>query len=129
MGLVMIGVVIFSFVVVLLLVMIFAIILYWLSGGGWNGGAFKFMILSMVALLFVYIVSIARIIRGFMIEVLYFNFIRIVRAKGLFMRRIILRYVLKFVLLFVFFYMGFVFVGIIIGFMVIEIIYGLSGIG
>ncbi|HGY8447480.1 TPA: ABC transporter permease subunit, partial [Escherichia coli] len=39
MGLAMTGVVIPSFVVAPLLVMIFAIILHWLPGGGWNGGA------------------------------------------------------------------------------------------
>ena len=50
MGLAMTGVVIPSFVVAPLLVMIFAIILHWLPGGGWNGGALKFMILPMVAL-------------------------------------------------------------------------------
>lgn len=69
MGLAMTGVVIPSFVVAPLLVMIFAIILHWLPGGGWNGGALKFMILPMVALSLAYIASIARITRGSMIEV------------------------------------------------------------
>lgn len=129
MGLAMTGVVIPSFVVAPLLVMIFAIILHWLLGGGWNGGALKFMILLMVALLLAYIASIARITCGFMIEVLHFNFICTAWAKGLLMRRIILRYALKLALLLVLFYMGFAFVGIITGFMVIETIYGLLGIG
>ena len=82
MGLAMTGVVIPSFVVAPLLVMIFAIILHWLPGGGWNGGALKFMILPMVALSLAYIASIARITRGSMIEVLHSNFIRTARAKG-----------------------------------------------
>lgn len=80
MGLAMTGVVIPSFVVAPLLVMIFAIILHWLPGGGWNGGALKFMILPMVALSLAYIASIARITRGSMIEVLHSNFIRTARA-------------------------------------------------
>lgn len=63
--------------------------LHWLPGGGWNGGALKFMILPMVALSLAYIASIARITRGSMIEVLHSNFIRTARAKGLPMRRII----------------------------------------
>ncbi len=42
-----------------------------------------------------YIASIARITRGSMIEVLHSNFIRTARAKGLPMRRIILRHALK----------------------------------
>ena len=105
MGLAMTGVVIPSFVVAPLLVMIFAIILHWLPGGGWNGGALKFMILPMVALSLAYIASIARITRGSMIEVL------------------------KPALLPVLSYMGPAFVGIITGSMVIETIYGLPGIG
>ena len=95
MGVAMTGVVIPSFVVAPLLVMIFAITLHWLPGGGWNGGALKFMILPMVALSLAYIASIARITRGSMIEVLHSNFIRTARAKGLPMRRIILRHALK----------------------------------
>lgn len=95
MGVAMTGVVIPSFVVAPLLVMIFAITLHWLPGGGWNGGALKFMILPMVALSTAYIASIARITRGSMIEVLHSNFIRTARAKGLPMRRIILRHALE----------------------------------
>ena len=117
MGLAMTGVVIPSFVVAPLLVMIFAIILHWL------------MILPMVALSLAYIASIARITRGSMIEVLHSNFIRTARAKGLPMRRIILRHALKPALLPVLSYMGPAFVGIITGSMVIETIYGLPGIG
>ena len=118
MGLAMTGVVIPSFVVA-----------HWLPGGGWNGGALKFMILPMVALSLAYIASIARITRGSMIEVLHSNFIRTARAKGLPMRRIILRHALKPALLPVLSYMGPAFVGIITGSMVIETIYGLPGIG
>ncbi len=76
-----------------------------------------------------YIASIARITRGSMIEVLHSNFIRTARAKGLPMRRIILRHALKPALLPVLSYMGPAFVGIITGSMVIETIYGLPGIG
>ncbi|WP_116290412.1 ABC transporter permease subunit, partial [Klebsiella pneumoniae] len=71
----------------------------------------------------------ARITRGSMIEVLHSNFIRTARAKGLPMRRIILRHALKPALLPVLSYMGPAFVGIITGSMVIETIYGLPGIG
>ena len=124
MGLAMTGV-----VVAPLLVMIFAIMLHWLPGGGWNGGALKFMILPMVALSLAYIASIARITRGSMIEVLHSNFIRTARSKVLPMRRIILRHALKPALLPVLSYMGPAFVGIITGSMVIETIYGLPGIG
>ncbi|WP_333890752.1 ABC transporter permease subunit [Atlantibacter subterraneus] len=71
---------------------------------------------------------VARITRGSMIEVLHSNFIRTARAKGLPMRRIVLRHALKPALLPVLSYMGPAFVGIITGSMVIETIYGLPGI-
>ncbi|MBK4783217.1 MAG: oligopeptide ABC transporter permease OppB [Pantoea sp. Pent] len=125
MGVAMTGVVIPSFVVAPLLVLIFAITLRWLPGGGWNGGQWNYMLLPMVALSLAYIASIARITRGSMIEVMHSNFIRTARAKGLPLRRIVLRHALKPVLS----YMGPAFVGIITGSMVIESIYGLPGIG
>ncbi len=117
-----------QFVVAPLLVMIFAIILHWLPGGGWNGGALKFMILPMVALSLAYIASIARITRGSMIEV-YTPTLFVLPERKLPMRRIILRHALKPALLPVLSYMGPAFVGIITGSMVIETIYGLPGIG
>ncbi|MGK3141962.1 oligopeptide ABC transporter permease OppB [Pantoea sp. C2G6] len=129
MGVAMTGVVIPSFVVAPLLVLLFAISLKWLPGGGWNGGQWNYMLLPMVALSLAYIASIARITRGSMIEVMHSNFIRTARAKGLPLRRIVLRHALKPALLPVISYMGPAFVGIITGSMVIESIYGLPGIG
>ena len=129
MGVAMTGVVIPSFVVAPLLVLVFAITLKWLPGGGWNGGQWNYMLLPMVALSLAYIASIARITRGSMIEVMHSNFIRTARAKGLPLRRIVMRHALKPALLPVISYMGPAFVGIITGSMVIESIYGLPGIG
>ncbi len=120
MGFAMTGVVIPSFVVAPLLVLVFAIILKWLPGGGWNGGA-PYIILPMVALSLAYIASIARITRGSMIEVLHSNFIRTARAKGLPLRTIVLRHALKPALLPVLSYMGPAFVGIITGSMVLKL--------
>ena len=129
MGVAMTGIVIPSFVVAPLLVLLFSITLKWLPGGGWNGGQWNYMLLPMVALSLAYIASIARITRGSMIEVMHSNFIRTARAKGLPLRRIVMRHALKPALLPVISYMGPAFVGIITGSMVIESIYGLPGIG
>lgn len=101
-----------------------------LPGGGWNGGALKFMILPMVALSLAYIASIARITRGSMIEVLHSNFYsycpgeRVTYAADHFTPRIANPALLPCSL-----YMGPAFVGIITGSIVIETIYGLPGIG
>ncbi|HDR1021935.1 TPA: oligopeptide ABC transporter permease OppB, partial [Pasteurella multocida] len=125
----MTGVVIPNFVVAPLLVLVFSISLQWLPSGGWEGGAFKFMLMPMIALCLSYIASIARITRGSMIEVLHSNFIRTAKAKGLPMRRILLKHALRPALLPVISYMGPAFVGIITGSMVIESIFGIPGIG
>lgn len=129
MGVAMTGVVIPSFVVAPLLVMLFAISLRWLPGGGWNGGALQYVLLPMLALSLSYIASIARIMRGSMIEVMHSNFIRTARAKGLSISRVVLRHALRPALLPVISFMGPAFVGIITGSMVIESIFGLPGIG
>ncbi|MFC0309838.1 oligopeptide ABC transporter permease OppB [Gallibacterium trehalosifermentans] len=125
----MTGIVVPSFVVAPLLVLIFSIILQWLPSGGWNNGQFIYMLMPMAALSLSYIASIARIMRSSMIEVLHSNFIRTAKAKGLPMRRIVLKHALRPALLPVISYMGPAFVGIITGSMVIESIFVLPGIG
>ena len=125
----MTGVVVPSFVVAPLLVLIFSITLKLLPSGGWNNGQFIYMLMPMVALSLSYIASIARIMRCSMIEVLHSNFIRTAKAKGLPMRRIVLKHALRPALLPVISYMGPAFVGIITGSMVIESIFVLPGIG
>ncbi len=129
MGIAMTGVVIPAIVIAPLLVLIFAITLHWLPGGGWNGGALHYMILPMVALSTAYIASIARIMRGSMIDVMHSDFIRTARAKGVSRYQIVLRHAFKPAMLPVISYLGPAFVGIITGSMVIESIYGLPGIG
>ncbi len=125
----MTGVVIPSFVKAPLLVLIFAIILQWLPAGGWNDGALKNLVLPVAALALAYVASIARIMRGSMIEVMNSQYIRTAKAKGLPMRQIVMRHALRPALLPVISYLGPAFVGIITGSIVIETIFGLPGIG
>ena len=124
-----IGVVIPSFVKAPLLVLIFAITLKWLPGGGWNDGAAQNLILPVTALALAYTASIARIMRGSMIEVMNSQYIRTARSKGLPMQRIVLKHALRPAMLPVISYLGPAFVGIITGSIVIETIFGLPGIG
>ncbi|MFO6424332.1 oligopeptide ABC transporter permease OppB [Motilimonas sp. KMU-193] len=125
----MVGVVIPSFVLAPVLVLIFAIGLKWLPAGGWNGGAVQFMVLPVIGMMMHYISSIARIMRGSMIEVMSSNFIRTARAKGLSTAYIVSRHALRPAILPVVSYLGPAFVGIITGSVVIETIFGLPGIG
>lgn len=129
MGFAMTGVVIPSFVIAPLLVLLFSLGLKLLPAGGWNDGSLINMALPVSALAIAYTASIARITRGSMIEVLHSNFIRTARAKGLPLRRIVLRHALKPAMLPVISYLGPAFVGIITGSIVIETIFGLPGIG
>lgn len=129
MGFAMTGVVIPSFVIAPLLVLLFSLGLKLLPAGGWNDGSLINMLLPVSALAIAYTASIARITRGSMIEVLHSNFIRTARAKGLPLRRIVLRHALKPAMLPVISYLGPAFVGIITGSIVIETIFGLPGIG
>ena len=129
MTLAMLGVVMPSFVLAPVLTLIFAIGLKWLPAGGWNGGQLQFMILPVIGMTMYYISSIARIMRGSMIETRNSNFIRTARAKGLPLHYIILRHALRPAMLPVVSYLGPAFVGIIIGSVVIETIFGLPGIG
>ena len=125
----MVGVVIPSFVLAPILVLIFAITLKWLPAGGWNDGAAPYLVLPVIGMMMHYIATIARITRGSMIETMNANFIRTARAKGLPLRRIILRHALRPAMLPVVSYLGPAFVGIITGSVVIETIFGLPGIG
>ncbi|BES69371.1 oligopeptide ABC transporter permease OppB [Marinobacter nanhaiticus D15-8W] len=129
MSLAMTGVVIPSFVLAPLLILIFAVHYRWLPAGGWQGGQWMFLILPVIAMAAHYVSSIARIMRGSMIEVMHSNFIRTARAKGLPARYIIWRHALRPALLPVISYLGPAFVGIITGSVVIETIFGLPGIG
>ena len=129
MALAMLGVVMPGFVLAPVLTLVFAIYLRWLPAGGWNGGQLPYLILPVIGMTMYYISSIARIMRGSMIETMNSNFIRTARAKGLPLRHIILRHALRPAMLPVVSYLGPAFVGIITGSVVIETIFGLPGIG
>ncbi|ADN77502.1 binding-protein-dependent transport systems inner membrane component [Ferrimonas balearica DSM 9799] len=129
MSLAMVGVVLPSFVLAPVLVMIFAVGLNWLPAGGWNDGHWTNLVLPVSAMAILYMASIARIMRGSMIEVLHSPFIRTCHAKGLPMRYIIFKHALKPAMLPVVSYLGPAFVGIITGSVVIETVFGIPGIG
>jgi len=140
-----------NFVVAPLLILLFTLVLGWLPGGGWEGGVsveecaeanrlcfglpwggawrFDYLIMPVIALSTSYMASIARITRSSMLEVLNSNFIRTAKAKGLSMRRIVLRHALKPTLLPVLSYLGPAFVGMITGSVLIDVFFSTGGIG
>ena len=118
-----------NFVMAPILVLIFTLWLGWLPGGGWQGGQWQYLVMPVIALSTSFMASIARITRSSMLEVLNAGFIRTARAKGLPMRRIVMRHALKPALLPVISYLGPAFVGMITGSVVIDIYFSTGGIG
>lgn len=118
-----------NFVMAPLLVIVFTLWLGWLPGGGWRGGQAEYLVLPVIALSTSYMASIARITRSSMLEVLNAGFIRTAKAKGLPMRRVIMRHALKPAMLPVISYLGPAFVGMITGSVLIDVFFSTGGIG
>jgi oligopeptide transport system permease protein len=89
------GSVVPSFVIGTVLILVFALWLHWLPAGGWQDFAPQFMVLPIALLTLINVATIARVMRGSLIEVLHSNFIRTARAKGLPTRVVVLRHALK----------------------------------
>ncbi|MEL0622982.1 oligopeptide ABC transporter permease OppB [Marinomonas arenicola] len=124
-----IGMVLPNFVIAPLCILFFSINYHWLPAGGWNGGAWPYLIMPVIAMSTSYIAQIARITRGSMIETMHSNFIRTARAKGLPKSHIIIRHALRPTMLPVVSYLGPAFVGIITGSVVVDQFFGTGGIG
>ncbi|MGV0819108.1 oligopeptide ABC transporter permease OppB [Martelella sp. AMO21009] len=119
-----------NFVMAPILVLICTLWLRWLPGGGWEGlGHPAYMVMPVIALSTSYMASLARITRSSMLEVLNSNHIRTAKAKGLPMRRVVMKHALKPSLLPVISYLGPAFVGMITGSVVIDMYFSTGGIG
>lgn len=118
-----------SFVIGPVLVLVFAILLKWLPAGGWDDFAPQFMVLPVALLTFINVATIARVMRGSLIEVMHSNFIRTARAKGLPTRLVVLRHALKPALLPVISVVGPLAIGSITAALVTETVFSLPGIG
>ena len=118
-----------SFVLGPVLVLVFALWLRWLPAGGWEDFKWQFMVLPIALLTFINVATIARVMRGSMIEVLHSNFIRTARAKGLPTRVVVYRHALKPALLPVVSVLGPLAISSITSALVTETIFSLPGIG
>ncbi len=129
MGIAMTGISVPTFVTAPLLILVFAVYAGILPAGGWNGGAWRNLVLPVAVLALPQVAYIARLTRGAMIEVLRSDYIRTARAKGLSTRAIVLRHALKPSLLPVLSYLGPAVAAVLTGSLVVEQIFGLPGIG
>jgi oligopeptide transport system permease protein len=123
------GSVVPSFVLGPVLVLVFALWLHWLPAGGWDNFSPQFMVLPVALLTFINVATIARVMRGSLIEVLHSNFIRTARAKGLPTRVVVMRHALKPALLPVISVIGPLAISSITAALVTETIFSLPGIG
>ena len=129
MGISMTGIMIPNFVIAPLLTLVFGLMLHWLPVGGWGDGDVSHIVLPVIALALYPLSSIARLMRGSMIEILRTNYLRTARAKGLPERITLLRHALKPALLPVISYLGPAVINTITGSVVVEQIFGIPGIG
>ena len=123
------GIAVPSFVVLPFLGLVFGVHLHWLPVAGWEGGAVRYLILPVMALALPPLAYIARLTRGSMLEVLNMDYIRTAHAKGLPLRRIVLRHALKPALIPVASFLVPAVAAVMTGSLVVESIAGLPGIG
>ncbi len=125
----MTGIVIPGFVMAPLLVLIFSINLGCLPAGGWNNGNWMHMILPVASLAIIPLATIARVMRGSMIETLNSQYIRSARARGLGKTYILIRHALRPSLLPLIGYLVPTFIFIMTGSMVIDVFFSTGGLG
>ncbi|HEY6416588.1 MAG TPA: ABC transporter permease subunit [Acidimicrobiales bacterium] len=121
------GVSIPNFVLGPLLILVFALWLRWLPVAGW--GSWRHLVLPAVTLGVLYTAYIARLSRAGMLEVLFQDFVRTARAKGLRESVVVLRHALPGAVLPVVSYLGPATAGALTGSVVVETIFGIPGIG
>ncbi|MEH0759492.1 oligopeptide ABC transporter permease OppB [Vibrio sp. 16] len=129
MSLSMTGVVIPAFVLAPVLVTIFSIHLGLLPAGGWEGGEVSFLILPVLSLAIGSVASIARVMRGAMIETLNQPYIRTAKAKGLSTPYILFHHALRPSLIPIIAMLGPSFVAVITGSVIIDIFFSTGGMG
>jgi oligopeptide transport system permease protein len=121
------GVSIPNFVLGPLLILVFALQLGWLPVAGW--GTWRHLVLPSVTLGFFYTAYVARLSRAGMLEVVFQDFVRTARAKGLGEAVVVVRHALPSAVLPVVSYLGPAAAGALTGSVVVETIFAIPGIG
>jgi oligopeptide transport system permease protein len=121
------GVSIPNFVLGPLLILVFALWLGWLPVAGW--GSWRHLVLPSATLGVFYMAYVARLSRAGMLEVVFQDFVRTARAKGVRESVVVLRHALPGAVLPVVSYLGPAAAGALTGSVVVETIFGIPGIG
>jgi peptide/nickel transport system permease protein len=129
------GVAIPSFFFGILLILLFAVVLGWLSSGGYVNirddpiEHFKYMILPSITLGFAAAGLLARLVRSTMLDVLNEDYVRTAYSKGLAQRRVVVAHAFRNALIPVLTIIGISFAGMLGGAVVIEQVFNIPGMG
>lgn len=127
MALAMIGISLPNFVIGAGLLIVFSLGLGWLPVAGW--GSYRHLVLPAFTLALPHAAYIARLARNGTIEVMQQDFIRTARAKGLPEHEVVLRHALRGAILPAVSYLGPAAAGIMTGSFVVEVLFGIPGMG
>lgn len=112
-----------------LLALTFGLWLHWLPVAGWQPGETRYLILPAVTLSLPVCASVARLMRGGLLDVLQAGFIRTARARGLGRWRVLRHHALRPALLPVVSYLGPAVTYLVTGSLVVETVFELPGTG
>lgn len=126
-GLSLIGISLPNFVIGAGLMIVFSLWLGWLPVAGW--GSYAHLILPAVTLALPNAAVVARLARSGMVEVMQQDFVRTARAKGLPEHLVVGRHAFRGAILPVVSYLGPAAAGIMTGSFVVEVLFGVPGMG
>jgi oligopeptide transport system permease protein len=118
-----------TFVIAPLIQLVFGLMWSWIWIGGWHDGAFPALIGPVITLALPQLATVARLMRGAMIEALHTNHIRTAKAMGLSDYSVIVRHAMRGALLPIASYAGPAAAGLLTGSIIVESIFQIPGIG
>lgn len=118
-----------TFVVAPIIQLTFGLMWHMLPIGGWNDGAFLNMIGPVITLSLPQLATVARLMRGSMIEALHAHHIRTAKAMGLSDFSVVVKHAMRGALLPIISYAGPAAAGLITGSIIVETIFQIPGVG
>ncbi len=118
-----------TFVTAPLIQLVFGLVFHWIWIGGWHDGALPALIGPVITLALPQLATVARLMRGSMIEALLTHHVRTAKAMGLSDYSIIIRHAMRAALLPIASYAGPAAAGLLTGSIIVESIFQIPGIG
>ncbi|MGB8315549.1 MAG: ABC transporter permease subunit, partial [Aestuariivirga sp.] len=118
-----------TFVIAPIIQLVFGLTWHMLPVGGWNDGAALNTIGPVITLALPQLATVARLMRGSMIESLHANHIRTARAMGLSDYAVVVRHAMRGALLPIVSYAGPAAAGLLTGSIIVETIFQIPGVG